>query len=362
MKKAKLSIYLILISTLILFVGCTEKVEKDRKIIKKENKQITVIEDINYTVGEDVVEKINVYEGVKGYDWVDNDKILGIKENENNEPEVEKLVYDVKSVLKFRKKIIAENLPQQYINVLPDKKHIFSVDQARQIGYILDLEGNIQAKVKGPYISELLEARWIDNEGLVMPYEGNGFYIINMYGKEMKIEDVENEEYINKAVKLGNKIYYSTAIGLERKMKVYDISTKKTKLFIEDRVLDFHLSPKENQFIVETHNIKQEKTTLLLVDLEGKKKNAVAEGVMIYGTSWSPDGSKFAYVVNSRGEEDEGLFIIDIEKNKKNQVSTLYLDLENDIKWSSLGNKIMISNSEVKDGKWIDKINVITLK
>ncbi|WFD11131.1 TolB family protein [Tepidibacter hydrothermalis] len=361
MKKRKLSIYLVLISTLLLFVGCTKDLETDREIIKKENKEITVIADTNYTVGKDIVEKINVYEGLKGYDWVENDKIIGIKENENNK--LEKLVYDVKDILNFiKKEFTTENLPYQYINVSPDKKHIFFVDSARHIRYIIDLNGNIKAKAEGPYIGELGEAIWINNKELIMPYKGTGFYIINLGGKEIKIEDVEDKEYIYKAVKVGNKIYYSTQIELERKMKVYNISTKETKLFIEDRVVDFHLSPKDNQFVIETHNLNKDKTTVSLVDLEGKNKDAVAEGRMIYGTSWSPDGSKLAYILNSRGEEDEGLFIIDIEKKKKNQVSTTYLDLENHIKWSPSGNKIMISNSEVKDSKWVDKTNVINLK
>lgn len=361
MKKRKLLIYLVIISTLILFVGCTKEFEIDRKTIQKGEKKITVISDTNYMVGKDVVEKINMYEGLKGYDWVDNDKVLGIKENENNE--FEKLVYDVKNVLSFsKKKFTGQNLSYKDINISPDKKHIFFVDQARHIGYIIDLKGNINAKAKGPYIGELAEAIWLNNKELVMPYEGTGFYIIDLDGKEIKIEDIENEENIYKAVKVGNKIYYSTQIELERKMKVYDISTKETNLFIEDRVVDFHLSPKDNQFVIETHNLNKDNTTLLLVDLEGKNKDDIAEGRMIYGSSWSPDGSKFAYVVNSRGEEDEGLFIIDIEKNKRNHVSTIYLDLENDIKWSPSGDKIMISNSEVKDSKWINKINVIKLK
>lgn len=361
MKKIKLTVYLVLISTLILLVGCTKDLETDREIIKKENKEITVISDTNYIIGKDVVQKINVYEGLKGYDWVDNDKILGIKENENNE--LEELVYDVRNILDFiKKEFTSEDLPYQFMKISPDKKNIFFVDGARHIGYIMDLKGNIKATAKGPYIGELTEAIWNDNQGLVMPYEGTGFYIINNDGKETKIKNVENEENIYKAIKLGNKIYYTTQIELERKMKVYDISTKETKSFIEDRVVDFHLSPKKDQFLVETHDINKDKTTLFLVDLEGENKDAVAEGRMIYGTSWSPDGTKIAYVVNSRGEEDEGLFIINIEKNKKNQVSTMYLDLENDIKWSPLGDKIMISNGEVEEGRWIDKINVINLK
>lgn len=363
MKKAKVSIYVAIISVLILSVGCTKKVETGRKTIQKGDKKITVILDKNYIVGEDIIEKIQVYENVKGYGWIDDDKILGIEENENKQREIEGVVYDLRNVPNLKEKIIsAENLPYQHINISPDKKHIFYVNQPRQKGYILDLKGNIKTIGKGPYVWELAEARWFNNEELVMPYKDTGFYSINIDGKEMKIEGVENKEYIHKAIKLGNRIYYSTEIGLERKMKVYDISTKEKKLFIEDRVTNFYLSPKGNQFIVETHDPKEDKARLLLVNLEGKNKDTVAEGRMIYGTSWSPDGLKFAYVVNSRGEEDEGLFVIDIKKNKRNQVSTTYLDLVSDIKWNPSGNKMMISNEEVKDGKWIDKTHIITLK
>lgn len=363
MGKAKLLIFTVIMSALILFVGCVKKVETDRKIIQNGDKKITVIQDTNYIKEEDVVEKIHVYEGVKGYGWIDDGNILGIKENAKMKSEIEVGVYDLKNVPNLKEKIIsAENLPYQFINISPDKKHIFYVNQPREKGYILDLKGNIKAEAKGPYMSELAEARWFNNEGLVMPYKDTGFYSINMDGKKMKIGDVENEEYIYKSIKLGNRIYYCTQIGLERKMKVYDISKKEKKLFIEDRVTNFYLSPKGNHIITETHNLKQDKTMLSIVDMEGKNKETVAEGRMIYGSSWSPDGLKFAFIINSRGEDDEGLFVIDIKKKKKNHLSTEYLDLQSDIKWSPSGNKIMISNGEVKEGKWIDNIHIITLK
>ncbi|WP_143182453.1 hypothetical protein [Peptoclostridium litorale] len=363
MKKIKLSIYLLLISTLILYSGCAKEAETDRRTIQKGEKKITVIPDTNYTVGEDVVENIKVHENLKGYGWIGEGSILGIPADENGQIETEGEVCDIRNIPNLEEKIIsAENLPYQHINISPDKKHIFYVNEARQKGYILDLEGNIKAEAKGPYAGELGEAVWFDNEGLVMPYKDSGFYSITAGGKEMKIEGVEDEEHISKAVKLGSSIYYSTQIGLDRKMKVYDMSAGEKKLFIEGRVTNFYLSPPNDRFIVETHNINQDKTMLLIADLEGKNKDTVAEGRMIYGTSWSPDGLKFAYVLNSRGEEDEGLFIIDIEKRKRSHISAVYLDLGSDIKWNPSGDKMMISSGEVQDGKWIDNTHVITLK
>lgn len=363
MKKIRIPIYLLIISTLILYSGCARQQETDRKTIRKGEKEITVISDTDYTVGEDVVESINVHENVKGYGWIDGDRILGIQDDGKGQIETEGEVYDIRSIPNLGEKIVsAENLPYQHVNISPDKKHIFYVNEARQKGYILDLEGNIKAEAKGPYAGELAEAEWFDNEGLVMPYKGSGFYSIDVHGKEMKIEGVESEEYISKTVKLGNRIYYRTQIGLDRKMKVYDMSAGEKKLFVEDRATDFYISPLNDRFIVEIHSIDQDKTTLLIVDLEGENKDAVAEGRMIYGTSWSPDGLKFAYVLNSRGEEDEGLFVIDIEKRKRKHISAGYLDLGSDIKWNPSGDKLMISSGEVKDGKWIDNTHVITLK
>lgn len=363
MKKVKISMFIWIISILFLFAGCEKEQNLGRKIIEKGDKKITVILDKNHTVGDDAVEKIQVYENVKGYGWLEDNKILGLVEREKKQQEIDELVYDLRNISFLKEKIVyAEDLPYQHINISPDRKHFFYVNEARRIGYILDLKGNIKAEVKGTYLWELSEAIWINNEELVMPYKGTGFYSINIDGKEMKIENVENEEFIKKAIKLGNRIYYTTEIGLERKMKVYDVNTKEKNHFIEDRVTNFYLSPKGNEFIVETHNLKEEKNMLLLVGLKEKNINAVAEGKMIYGTSWSPDGSKLAYVANSRGEEDEGLFIIDFEKKKSNQLSTVYLDIEGDVKWNPSSNKIMIYNGEVKDYKWVHKTNIIILK
>ena len=363
MKRIRLPIYALLIGTLILSAECAKESETGRRTVQKGEKEITIISDKNHTVGEDIVESIDVYENVKGYGWMEDGSIFGINVNEKGQSADEGMVYDIMDIPNLNEKVVsAENLPYRHINISPDKRHIFYVNAASQRGYIMDLEGNTVAEAKGPYVSEMAEAAWCDNEGLVMPYRGNGFYSIAMGKDEIKIEDVEKEEYISRAVRLGSSIYYSTQTGLERKMKVYDMDSREKKVFIEGRVTNFYLSPKKDRFIVETHNMDEDNTVLSIVDLEGGSKDSLAEGKMIYATAWSPDGVKFAYVLNSRGEGDEGLFVIDIEKRKRSHVSAGYLDLEDDIKWNAEGDKMMVSRGNVQDGKWIDSTHVIILK
>lgn len=348
------------IMSLLLFVGCTTDRGSDRKTIHDGDKKITIIADANYQVGDDIVNHIEKYQAVKGYDFLEADAILGFTVDPSINQETQPYIHSLTTLLKSKKR--AENLPDQMIHVSPNKKYVFFVDQVRLVGFIFDLEGKVIAKATGPSVWELSQAMWIDSEGLIMPSQGTGFYMIDTEGTETKIENVSEAGNISKAVRVGEKIYYETQFDLKREMHVYDLKTGESHLFVEDRVINFNLSPLQDRFIIQTQEMEEDKTVLTQIDLEGQNRETIAEGKMIYGLGWSPDGSKIVYALNSRQESDEGIFLIDLENKKKSQISTEFLNLESSIKWNLKGDKLLILNGEVVYGRWIDKMNIITLK
>lgn len=83
-------------------------------------------------------------------------------------------------------------------------------------------------------------------------------------------------------------------------MKVYDVNTKETRNFVDGEVLDFQLSPDKNQFIVDVYNEDKQVNDLIVTDLDSKKIKVLDES--IFGSSWSPDGTKVSYISNKEDD------------------------------------------------------------
>ncbi|WP_346938475.1 hypothetical protein [uncultured Clostridium sp.] len=358
-----------------------------QKVIKQGSKKIYVEKDTKNILADNVTaSKINTYEGLIGYDWLSENEILVSKENKELDPiknnlgefKVQNLYsYDLNS--KKEKSIADKSKSQSYAISSPDKKHAFYVNdfEKENIGYITDSEGNIKVKINEPHMdmADLTQAQWINNEELIMPYMNiKGFYIVKIDGTSSKIENVEKEQMaigdtsnfhsealtngmcIINPVMVGDKIYYRTQQNEEKKMKVYDIKTKETKEFINEQVFNFKLSPDKKNFIMEVIQKDKESDALIATDLNGENMQTLAQGY-IFGESWSPDGTKVAYISNKM--ESEGVYVVDVKTGEKSLVSKgeYYVP----VAWSPSGKKIMVHATEQKDGKTIDKTHVITL-
>jgi len=387
MNKRKLLASTLVIGTLLGIVGCASyKAEGEEN-----NKRITIIKNIKDILATEVVaSEIDTYEGIIGYDWLDENEIVITKENKELKPikidnaklkaefELQNLyLYELNS--KEEKSIGDQSKFQDGAIFSPNKKYMFYRNQYEEIatGYIVDSKGDIKVEISDISIDEydFSEAQWINDNELIIPCHSiRGFAVINIDGTINKIEDVEkgvmgtvdplNGLSITNPTKVGDKIYYVTihrGADDDDKIKVYDMTKKEKKELVKDDVQEFSLSHNQEQLLMLTSNLEKNLNELIITDLEGKQREILAEGY-IFGARWSPDGTKVSYILNEDGKE--GLYLVDVKTKKKSLISAgeYYLP----IAWSPSGEKIMMHSKKAKNnGRPFDEIdvtNVITLK
>lgn len=374
MKKSKLAGVIASLAFLTLVTGCSAKVAVHQEI-NSGGKKVTILSAKPTAKAESVtsvndfgIEKIEIYPGVKGEDWLSDEIILMTKENLNLKPikvfdqmsNIRNLYsYDLKS---REEKSIYKNTEYMWMPIVsPYKKYIFSenLKPEKSSGLVLDLNGNIikvvDDKITKEFNTSFNNAKWVDDVELIVP-SGESIYLINVNYGVSKIENVGRMQ-MDYAVKSGNKIYY---ISVERKLIEYDINTKQRKV-IKDNVLSFELSPGKDMFAIEK-KVSENKEALVLIDIQGNEKATLAEGKMIFGISFSPDQSKIAYVITSEDESKKGLYVSHIASNKSVYVSPDFVGIENGLKWSPSSKKILTSIGEVKDMKAIDNTYVISIR
>lgn len=370
MNKLKILGFMILFFGLtIVSVGCDIKTDR-RQEIDTGSKKITILsgkDESSESANDLSVEKIIKYEEMKGEDWLSDNLILITKENSKMEPiKVFDQMSNIRNMYSYdlksgeEKNIFNESEYMWGPIVSPNKKYIF-VERAqpdKNSSIILDMSSKVKAMVeddivKGFHIS-FNDARWIDDEEVIVPSSDDGVSLINVDSNISEIKNIGKMQ--NHAAKLGDKIYY---VSPERNLVSYDINTKENRVVKED-VLDFELSPKKDMFAIEK-KVSESKEALVLIDLDGNEKRTIAEAKTVFGISWSPNQSKIAYIIISDNESKNGLYVNDIEINKSIYISSDFVGIENGLKWNPSSNKILASIGEVKEMKAIDNTYIISL-
>jgi TolB protein len=366
--------WVVLSAALMISVGCRTEVQGvsltgkvGNKITILSTKQTSQAKNAIAINGFDI-EKIDRYEGIRGEDWLNEDTILITKENSRAKPILvedqrvnarELYILDINS--RVEKRLSSTTQYSALAIVSPDRKHIFTEGFAnnKASGQILDVKGSVKAEVyddvsKGFHIS-YNNARWVDNEEIIVPSSDDGVCLINVNSKVTRIKNIGRMQ-TDFAEKIGRNIFY---ISTSRKLIAYDIATKQRKVIMVD-VLNFEASPKKDMIAVEK-KIGGGKAELVLIGLNGVQKAKIIMAKMIFGISWSPDQSKIAYVITSEDESKKGLYITDIASNKSLYVSPDYVEIDNGLKWSPSGKKNLASIAEVKDMRAIDNTYVLSL-
>ena len=298
------------------------------------------------------IEKIEKYEGMEITDWIDEQTVVLIKENQEfgkiDLPELENgesdelyptSIYEYNLGSKEFKTIIAKK--NMYLGgaiLSPDKKHLlytrFTVgDEAYHVMNLVDRE---QSSEKDYHINAW-SAEWIDEQNLIGSSYAGGAFMADTIGNLTQIAELQ-EEQLYTAHKKQEKIYYITADG---QLYMLDLITKEKKNLQLKNVSDIGFSPDGKQLLVT--QVTESKTSLIIADVDGTIQKTITEGSDVTGATWSPNQQMIAYQLNSdtNGVDSSGIYLYEVSDGKNIQITRNMVSTE--IRWSPSGEKISIN-------------------
>lgn len=349
--------------------GCSQQDAANRKIIQKDDKQIVVIDDKQKASDDKIaLDKVDTIGLIRALDWIDEDTILIMKDNESmpqlqveGEKSYPKNFYEYNINTKAEK-LIAESKVNMVSGILsPDKKHIFYKEGTEETltGYILDRETGEKTKVSEPASIMMYEGRWVDNNTVIFAtFPNSKIYTADIDGNVKEIS-VETKGMLSNAVKLGDKIYYTSIDG---KLYVQSQTSegKDTKQLV-DNVIWLIPSPDMTRFAMVKRTSETE-MTLYITDLEGKELKTIAKATQIFGTNWSPDGNTVAYSTMGMDNTSGGIFVASAEGDDVVQLMTDSKYVADPLRWSPSGKQISMSNISIDGDHYKLTTNILKLK
>jgi hypothetical protein len=338
MKRRTMGIKAILLATtmVLMTTGCNAKTDG-----------VTVKENKNVSTNKVAMKKMDAYKNVQAEDWLDNDHVI-----DNHLRQYDLSTKKTTSLFPEPNLVMASALS-------PDKKHLYyNINKdGRDFNFILDLINKKRVNLASsdgminPY-----DVNWIDNENITFTNDKLESYISDVNGKVTKID----QGSMSSVTKAQNRMFYLK----DRKLYVWDTKTNQKKLLM-DNVENYTLSPDKTRLAVE--KMETDKETLMMMDLEGKKKTKMVESKMVGGIGWSPDSSKIAYfTVKSEQSAQTELYVSDVKSLKSTLLSVNILSFfeSEHVIWSPKGDKLFvngfISGSSEEDSP--PSLYVITLK
>ncbi|MBW7474367.1 hypothetical protein K0T92_06390 [Paenibacillus oenotherae] len=324
-----------------------------RQVIEKPDKTITIIDSEPVAASEVEVVKIDKLEGVRGMDWLGEDKLIIDKLNKNMEPvtiEGEQryphnlYIRDSNAGQASDEALQEESHDQGFGMLSPDKKYLFykKHEENTARGFIMDLATRKSAPM-GDLLMGASDGEWRDNESVIFPSFSGNIYSSDVNGNVQLL--AKTKKSINYNVKqVGTKVYY---ISTNNQLTVYDTATKETTT-LDKGVTWFIPSPDGQQYAL-VKRVTETEMELKLLDAELKPKQTIAKSTQVYGTSWSPDGSKLAYNAISEDGGVKGIFVADAVSGKTTQISVDVQYASDELRWSPSGKKLMTSTSVMQE-------------
>ncbi|UVI31683.1 TolB family protein [Paenibacillus spongiae] len=355
---------------LLLLSACnTNAGQEERIVIEKPEKTITVVEKKPPAVSTTIeVEKIDTYEGVRGMDWLSEDQLIIAKPNEQAQPlsvegeERQPNNLYIRDLTTGADEILSEKQMDQSSAVLsPDKKHLFYKQHVEETatGYIMNLATRETVQTGKQFIG-MYESEWADNERVVFITESADIARSDIDGNTEILVTTQDFSTFN-AKQRDGMLYY---ISEQNVLFQYDLKTKE-RTALDKQVIWFAPSNDGKQFALVKHlnklEVEEMQMELTIVDQAMQPKGRIAGGNQVFGTSWSPDGTKLAYTIVSGGNV-QGVYVADVVSGKATQLS-VDMELASDpLRWSPSGDKLLMSTSVFRGNKPLFITYVITLK
>lgn len=365
-RRGKVRAILLCGAVLLSVTGCAAENTETRQVVEKSGRKITVLDNISESVYTQLkLEGIDKVEGVRGTDFVSEDVMVVTKENRNLPAQVIEGQERYPLNLYLHTLSTGDETPLQEgeLNygspqMSPDKTHVFYKElyEATGLGYIMDLATGVSVKMSdAEFRSE--EGRWADNDHVIYPDMEGNIMSADVNGKQETVLKT-GIPYVHEAMQSGSRILYVT--GEDSQLSAYDTDTKQTKV-LSKNVMWVVPSPDGSTLAIVERKGPGE-MVLKLCDSEGNEQSQLAAGQQIFGTSWSPDGSKLAYAVTAAGSADdqEDLFITEVETGEQTPVLN-DIRVSDQLHWSPSGKKLLATATVLKDNVYQFLTYVVSL-
>jgi len=356
--------------------GCAIGEEEDhevktQQVHKEDGKVVNVIENVSDVVYQDIaIENIEKKEKITAVSWLDDERILIMKENKDL---YEGLDFHVSSMLTNlyihnvntgEETLLGDSsVSQVECKLSPDKQYVYYVnfmpvpegERAIATAKVVDLNGNIKVSIEEEDIWVLRDAVWSADNEIIFAVDSK-VQVTDLEGNVSTYPKVETEKTIGQIGKIGDRLFYT--LLEDQSLWSYDFKSD-TKTLVSEMAPSFTISPDGTQMII--GNIEPDKgiENLILIDLETDKREVLTTGKFIYGIEWVKDGSRISYMKN---DTEPGLYVMLMESRAEHMISQEYFG-QGVAFWSPSGQKLMLNYSgSDENGYYISLTHIITLK
>lgn len=353
--KAGKRILLLMCTVLLLpMSACGTEDTDNRQVVEKSGNRITVMDNTSESVYTKLkIEGIDKVQNVRGLDFVSEDTVVVDKENRGLPAQTVEGEERYPHNLYLHTLSTGEETPlvegdKNYGAVLlsPDKEHMLykELDEFTGFGYIMNLQtGNSEKAGDTQFRSE--EGKWLDNSQVIFPdMEGNILRADVNGAQELVLRP--GAPYVHEVVQSGSLIYYVT--GEDTALTAYNTETKQSKV-LKKGVMWVIPSPDGSKLAI-VKRTKPGEMVLVICDSEGKELSTLASAQQIFGTGWSPDGSKLAYALipGNTADDRSGVFITELETGEQTPILGGDIEIADQLRWSPSGKKLLVSSAVLK--------------
>ncbi|WP_068774874.1 PD40 domain-containing protein [Paenibacillus sp. FJAT-26967] len=292
----------------IVVSGCGSDESRERVVIQKPGKTITVLANKNdLLVNKAAFSRMSRYPERIGLGWVDENTLLvAVNHAKDGAPVIGQYMIEMNLITGQEESLPSDSLNQVEAELSPDRKSVYyKVTEginASATGYILNLERRIPVRVTEENAVFVKEGSWTDNGHVVYADLEGSIYKADGTGAIEK-QLVPGEEGVKQVFQWNETFYYLKSGGQLTAVQENGSATE-----LSDHVEEVIPSPDKTQAAL----IKSEASggsSLVILSMDSRKERTIAKGQSFYSPAWSPDGSKLAFSVISNEIGQGGLFL-----------------------------------------------------
>jgi TolB protein len=338
---------------LVFLLGCQSQEASVLNGPQTDTKKVTVMDNPEKTsYGESIVDAIVRLEDVRGMDWLNEDEIIIDRENTDFVPEkadgaqwYPHNIYVHSLLTNEQSPLHAENRNQGFAQVSPDRSKLFyktfDLQASTGQGYLMSIPTRETVAVTDKDAMDVQNGRWVDNDSIIYASMEGMIYLTNVENHVPKKLLDTPIPFVNDVTYMNDKLYYTTLKGnllsgpLNKKPINSDL----------DNVVWMVPSPDEQRLAI-VQRIKSGNMELLITDLNGTVLTTIAQDAQIYGTAWSPDGTKLAYSGITPNGTVRGIYVADTSTGLSTALPVDVKFIADPLHWSPTGNRLMISSTQ----------------